>query len=373
MTTHITHDSTYDTIAPEDFDSLIDVTRYGRRSGAFDEMIAQSEQHFWDPGDPAYIDFSHDFDLRDDTVMPLDFPLELNCAVRDRLTARQQIELANEITRFNVSQLLHGEQGALSLSVSLCQTLVDPGAQEFAANQAREEARHVAAFSTYVRRRWGTPIAAGATLGALLNELVRAPEVYKKIVGMQMLVEGLAMGAFATLHVQTRDPVLRRVVQLVMTDEAFHHRFGRIWAKRTVPKMTQAEHDIVEDWAAACFQRIFTNLVSPEQKAQLYTPFGLDWRWVQSAVMEAFGDEHRRDMMRNSAHLFRVLVKTLLHGGIITTRTEHVYAPWVDLGQLGREPEGVVGDDVAEGAMAELREINRTHRKRMGRVFRRSP
>jgi hypothetical protein len=68
-----------------------------------------------------------------------------------------------------------------------------------------------------------------------MNELVLAPEVYKKLVGMQMLIEGLAMGAFATLHSKTNDPLLRRTVQLVMTDEAFHHKFGKIWAERTCP------------------------------------------------------------------------------------------------------------------------------------------
>ena len=114
---------------------------------------------------------------------------------------------------------------------SLSLILVDPGAQEYAANQAREEARHVAGFSKYVEKRWGTPLRCGPTLANLLDEVVRAPEVYKKLVGMQMLIEGLAMGAFATIHSQTRDPLLRRLVQLVMTDEAFHHKFGKIWAE----------------------------------------------------------------------------------------------------------------------------------------------
>ena len=79
-----------------------------------------------------------------------------------------------------------------------------------------------------------------------MTELVLAPEVYKKLVGMQMLIEGLAMGAFATLHSRTHDPLLRRLVQLVMTDEAFHHKFGKIWADRTVPKLTEEEHEKVE-------------------------------------------------------------------------------------------------------------------------------
>jgi hypothetical protein len=366
---HITHDAIYDTVDRDDFDAMIEIDRYARRTGAFDEIISATEDHFWDPLDPAYVDFSQPFDTKHETIMPRDFTIELNCAVADRLDEGQQIALANQVTRFSLSQILHGEQGALSLSASLCHVLYDPGAQEYAANQAREEARHVTAFSRYVGERWGTPLPVGQTLGALMNELVLAPEVYKKLVGMQMLIEGLAMGAFATLHSKTNDPLLRRTVQLVMTDEAFHHKFGRIWAKRTVPKLTEEEHAKVEAWAAACFHKIFMNLVNAEQKQAIYPQFGLDWQWVRAAVMEAFGDADRRRMMKESTNIFRVLIKTLLHGGIITDRTRHLYEAWVDLGQLEQEPEGVVGDAIADDAIVELREINQQKRKKIGRAF----
>jgi len=366
---HITHDAIYDTVDRDDFDAMIEIDRYARRTGAFDEIISATEDHFWDPLDPAYVDFSQPFDTKHETIMPRDFTIELNCAVADRLDEGQQIALANEVTRFSLSQILHGEQGALSLSASLCHVLYDPGAQEYAANQAREEARHVTAFSRYVGRRWGKPLPVGQTLGSLMNELVLAPEVYKKLVGMQMLIEGLAMGAFATLHSKTRDPLLRRTVQLVMTDEAFHHKFGRIWAKRTVPKLTEQEHEKVEAWAASCFHKIFMNLINAEQKQAIYPQFGLDWKYVRSAVMEAFNDEDRRRMMKENTNIFRVLIKTLLHGGIITDRTRHLYEAWVDLGQLEQEPEGVVGDAIADAAIVELREINRQKRKKIGRAF----
>ena len=78
---------------------------------------------------------------------------------------------------------------------------------------------------------------------------------------MQMLVEGLAMGAFATLY--QGSAAIRccvKLCQLVMTDEAFHHKFGKIWADRTIPKLSQEEHNIVEDWAAQCFQTLLFNL-----------------------------------------------------------------------------------------------------------------
>src|ERR1700685_4695072 len=150
--------------------------------------------------------------------------MNIKTAIGDKLDEKQKIKLVNSDVWWSFSSILHGEQGALSLSASLCHILRDPGAQEYAANQTREEARHVTAFAAYIKARWGTPLPCGPTLQDLLTELVLAPEVYKKIVGMQMLVEGLAMGAFATLYQKSNDPLLVKLCQLVMTDEAFHHK-----------------------------------------------------------------------------------------------------------------------------------------------------
>jgi hypothetical protein len=359
----ITYDAAYDTVDRDDFPAMMAVGRYGRRSDAFDRIISQTHDHFWDPLDPTYIDFSQPFDMATTPILPLENIMELRSAVADRLDDRQKIQLANDVTHWSISSLLHGEQGALSLSASLCHILLDPGAQEYAANQAREEARHVTGFTRYVGARWGEPLPVGATVGRLLTELVTTTEVYRKIVGMQMLVEGLAMGAFATLNAQTNDPVLRRLVQLVMSDEAFHHRFGRIWAQRTIGKLTKEEHQRVEDWTAEVFQVLFFNLVNAEQKQIIYGKYGLDWQWVRDAVREVFSDEDRRQQLTSSTNIFRVLIKTLLHAGIITERTRPLYAVWVDMKELASDGEEIPGAAVAEETMVMLREINAKRRR----------
>jgi hypothetical protein len=83
-------------------------------------------------------------------------------------------------------------------------------------------------------------------------------------------------------------------------------------------------------------------------------------------VLEAFTDADRRRVMTRSTNIFRVLIKTLLKAGIITERTRGTYALWVDMDELGREKDEVVGQDVADAAMAELVELNRG-RKKIGR------
>jgi hypothetical protein len=114
------------------------------------------------------------------------------------------------------------------------------------------------------------------------------------------------------------------------------------------------------------------NLINAEQKQGIYAQFGLEWQWVRSAVLEGFSDERRRDAMTEGTDIFRVLIKTLLTAGIITERTAPIYAQWVDMAELERESPEVVGTDIAELAIEELRDINRT-RKKIGKALRSVP
>jgi hypothetical protein len=361
MTIHnITKDAMYDAVAPDDFEAMLDIERYGNRSTAFDKIISATHDHFWDPLDPKYIDFSEPFDLENEALLPESQVLQLQTEyVSNFLTdPKERIRFINEVAARQFSSILHGEQGALNLSASLCHVLKDQGAQEYAANQAREEARHVTAFAQYIRARWGKPRACGPVLKGLLVEIIGSPEVYKKIIGMQLLVEGLAMGAFAAGYTHNRDPLARKLFQLVMTDEAFHHKFGKIWADRTIPKLSREELDIVEDWAAHCFQGLLFNLGSPIQMADLFLQFGMDPQAATLSMQKLATDEFRRENMKVSTNILRVLTKTLLKAGLITKRTRAFYATYVDLDELKAEGDHMIGDDIAEEGIKFLQTVN---------------
>jgi len=357
----ITKDDIYDAAAPTDFGAMLDIDRHLTRSTAFDKIISATHDHFWDPLDKRYIDFDEPFDMENEQLIPDELVPAMSTNYVTQHFAdkpKERIAFINQMARWQLSAILHGEQGALNLSASLCHVLRDPGAQEYAANQCREEGRHVTAFAKYIRARWGSPLPCGPVLAGLLQEIVHAPEVYKKIVGMQMLVEGLAMGAFATIYQRWNDPLARKLVQLVMTDEAFHHKFGKIWADRTIPKLSAEEHEIVENWAAHCVQTLLFNLVAPHQMPQVYARFGLDPDRVVAEFQEIMTDDARREMMAEQANIFRVLVKTLLNAGIITDRTRAFYATYVDMEELKREGEEMVGDAIAADGMQFLQSVN---------------
>src|SRR5262245_59325686 len=157
-TTQITKDPAYNALDPNDFPAMMEVDRYGDRTTAFDKIISATHDHFWDPLDKKYIDFNEHFDMENDQILPDEFFPIFQTKFGESLTQKQKIKFANESARWILSSILHGEQGALSLSASLCHILRDPGAQEYAANQTRGEARHVTGFLRYVQVRRGKPL-----------------------------------------------------------------------------------------------------------------------------------------------------------------------------------------------------------------------
>ena len=359
----LTKDPAYNAANPRHFIPMMDEDRYSDRSDAFDKIISATHKHFWDPNDKKYIDFDIPFDIENENIVDPDGPfgIELQIpSIREKLTKQQLIKLNNESFRFVLSQILHGEQAALSLSASLCHVLRDPGAQEYAANQTREEARHVAGFTKYIQARWGSPYKVGPTLGRVANEIVSSDLVYKKIIGMQMMIEGLAMGAFAMAYENTNDPVLKTLLKYTMSDEAFHHKFGKIWADRTVPKLTEKEHIKVEDWAEKIFVELLFNLVNPFEKKHVYSCVGLDHKWVDREFHKYIDQgEVIKDEMKNQNNIFRVLVKTLLKAHIITDRTRATYSEFVNMDELNNESDTVAGQEIADQGVSALSEINK--------------
>ena len=361
---NITKDAMYDAVAPDDFESMLELDRYGNRSTAFDKIISATHDHFWDPLDKRYIDFDTPFDMVNVAMTPEENNpfLKLPYVAETLTDPKERIRFINRGQLANFSSILHGEQGALNLSASLCHVLYDQGAQEYAANQTREEARHVTAFAMYIKARWGTPRPVAPSLKALLTEIIGAPEVYKKIIGMQLVGEGMAMSAYSTSYIHNRDPLARKLLQLIMTDEAFHHKFGKIWADRTVPKLDQDELNIVEDWAAHCFQSTVFNIASQSQLGPVFAQFGMDPQLAMQAMQQLTTGEYRRKAMREPTNIFRALVKTLLKAGLITERTRAFYASFVDLDELNGESDRMVGDDIAEEGIKYLHSVNSNSR-----------
>src|SRR3954463_15622786 len=108
---NITKDAMYGAVAPDDFEAMLTLDRYGRRSTAFDKIISATHDHFWDPLDTRYIDFAQPWDLEREYLVEPRISLELQSAVGDRLDEGQKIRFVNKGVLFSMSSILHGEQG----------------------------------------------------------------------------------------------------------------------------------------------------------------------------------------------------------------------------------------------------------------------
>ena len=129
---NITKDLIYDAVAPDDFESMLDLDRYNGRSTAFDKIISATHDHFWDPLDKKYIDFDEPWDMETQPLVPEDLVVALQTEyVSNHLSdPNLRAQFINKSLLRSFSSILHGEQGALNLSASLCHVLLDQGAQD---------------------------------------------------------------------------------------------------------------------------------------------------------------------------------------------------------------------------------------------------
>jgi hypothetical protein len=197
------------------------------------------------------------------------------------------------------------------------------GAQENAANQAREEARHAAALTLYIARRWGTPAVPTPVFAAFLDDIATSANLAREIAGMQVLVEGLGMGIFAALEGELRDPLGQALIRLIMTDEASHLKTGATWMENALSTLTGTQRDQLEAWTAHQFLRLSRGLLAPSQHPDHYARFGIDPRQV---ARELRGQRNRRRQPSPAATIFRTAAKAVQRAGLISSRTERAYA-----------------------------------------------
>jgi hypothetical protein len=136
--------------------------------------------------------------------------------------ARVSVELQNSL----LSQFMHGEQGALLCTARIVETVPWIDAKYYAATQVMDEARHVEVFARYLDEKLGTQYGINENLKGILDDILRDPRWDIAYLGMQIMVEGLALAAFGLMQQITTEPLLKKLLRYVMSDEARHVAFG---------------------------------------------------------------------------------------------------------------------------------------------------
>ncbi|MHB1853975.1 MAG: ferritin-like domain-containing protein [Acidimicrobiales bacterium] len=131
-----------------------------------------------------------------------------------------------ESSNWSLSQFLHGEQGALLCTARIVETVPWIDAKYYAATQVMDEARHVEVFGRYLYEKMSSQYPINAHLRMLLDDIVSDSRWDITYLGMQIMVEGLALAAFGFMHMLTQEPLLKKLLRYVMSDEARHVAFG---------------------------------------------------------------------------------------------------------------------------------------------------
>ncbi len=141
-------------------------------------------------------------------------------------TEKEWTQLAIEGNNWTMSQFLHGEQGALLCTARIVETVPWIDAKYYASTQVMDEARHVEVFSRYLNEKLNGHYPINAHLRLLLDDILMDSRWDMTYLGMQIMVEGLALAAFGFMQQMTTEPLLKKLLRYVMSDEARHVAFG---------------------------------------------------------------------------------------------------------------------------------------------------
>ena len=199
-----------------------------------------------------------------------------------KLSYEDRCQIIKDSQDWTISQLMHGEQGALLVAAQLTSCAPTFNAKLYAASQTFDEARHVEAFNKYLQTRVGRMFPIGANLKALLDKVLTDERWDLKFIGMQIIIEGLALAIFNTIKQTTTDPVLRSILTLVIRDEARHVTFGVNYLESFVHTLTPKEKEEREDFCLeAC-----TVLRNRFKQYEVWEKYGFDLDYTDEYVKE---------------------------------------------------------------------------------------
>ena len=184
--------------------------------------------------------------------------------VVEKWGAKEWLEFGIDQRRWTLSQFLHGEQGALLCTAKIVETVPWYDAKLYASTQVVDEARHVEVFSRYIDEKLGGGFQVNAHLRMLLDDIIEDSRWDMTYLGMQVMVEGLALAAFGFMHQMTEEPLLKQLLRYVMSDEARHVAFGVLSLKEVYDGMTDSEMKDRQEFAFEAAIRMRDRFLSQE-------------------------------------------------------------------------------------------------------------
>lgn len=208
----------------------------------------------------------------------------------DKLDPHKDLpEFRRHQASYMFSNFLHGEQGALLATAQIVELAPTSDAKFYAAAQVFDEARHVEAYDKYLREKIELVYPVSKYLKELLDMILTDSRWDFKFLGMQILVEGLALGAFGMIHSMTREPVIKQITQLIMQDESRHVAFGVLSLRDNYGEMGSKELAEREDFVIHASRLMHDRLLGQEVWERMGFPMAECEELVKrSASMQLF-------------------------------------------------------------------------------------
>jgi hypothetical protein len=239
----------------------------------------------------------------------------------EKLSEKERDELSHHLSSWLFSQFLHGEQGALTVAARIIESVPDMDSKFYAATQAMDEARHVELFARFVKEKIGLFYPVNDDLAKLLADALSDSRWDMPYLGMQVLIEGLALAAFGVHRDMAQNPLVKQLLAYVMQDEARHVAFGRLALRDYYAGLTSAELADREEFVVEGCYLMRSRFVSRE----VYERLGFD---VAECV--EFSDRSPTQLAFRQ-FLFSRIVPCVKDIGLWGPKVQHAY---VDLGVI---------------------------------------
>jgi hypothetical protein len=237
----------------------------------------------------------------------------------------KKLEFAWHRMALSASGMLHGEQGALLVAAQLASCAPSYEAKLYAASQTFDEARHVEFFNKFIQKQVGIMYPCGAGLKSLLDKVLTDERWDLKFIGMQVIIEGLALAAFNTAKMQSNIPVHKKGLHFVIRDEARHVTFGINYLEEYIKTLSKEDR---EERALFAFQAATGMGGSRGNRTRFYERYGWDREEVIAHLKSSQVDNQSQDFR---VQLFGRIMPNLKRIGLLT---DNVKPMWDALGVL---------------------------------------
>ena len=234
-----------------------------------------------------------------------------------------QWQISRRTAAFMLSNFLHGEQGALMVAGQLVSAVPHMDAKFYAATQTMDEARHVEVFAAYIAQLDEVHTIAPA-LKRLLDRTIGVESWMHKLVGMQMVVEGLALYVFRDMRIATDDKLLEQLLTFVGRDEARHTGYGIKYLSRVVGALSDRERSELEDFAFEAARMLVDSRQGPTLRQgilRIWQEAGLDPKSVFTELAKE-REKMERERGDGAGPLRGFVIPSLRSVGLFSERIE---------------------------------------------------